>query len=120
MEASVYEKLAEWLVATGRALPGVNGAELKDLTVSIHSRRSSIGLHLEWDAGTLDTLLDKTGMKKEELIPLIRAWKRRARYILNRIPIIQPMPWVLKGREFMRRLNMQMFSLSMSSHATLC
>ena len=31
MEDNVYEKLAEWLATTFRALPGVNGPEFKDL-----------------------------------------------------------------------------------------
>jgi Na+-translocating ferredoxin:NAD+ oxidoreductase subunit B len=68
----------EWLVTTFRALPGINSQEFRDLVYfSYTPEEAQLVVQMGPDGGSLDELVAKTGMKKEDLKALIESMREK-------------------------------------------
>lgn len=78
MENDVFEKLADWLVTTFRALPGVKSPELMDIIHFLYTpEEARLALQIGPEGGKLDALVTKTGMGEEHLKPLIKSMEKK-------------------------------------------
>lgn len=78
MQSDAYEKLADWLVTTFRALPGIKKPEFMDLLRFLYTpEEARLALQIGPEGGTLDTLVTKTGMTREVLKPRIRSMEKK-------------------------------------------
>ncbi len=102
MNEAVYNELADWLVTTFRAQPGVKSQELMDiLRFQYTPKEARLALDMSPQGGTIDDLTKKIDIPKNTLMSLIKSMEKKGRFIRNpegKIRYTGPLawrPWVL-------------------------
>ena len=95
MSEKAYNDLADWLVSTFRALPGVKSPELMDiLRHQYTAEEGQLAVTMGAEGGRIDALMEKTGMTKDELMPLIQSMEEKGTMYTepgSRDPIYKPL-----------------------------
>jgi electron transport complex protein RnfB len=78
MQADAYDRLADWLVTTWRALPEVKTPELMDILKFQYTPEEAwLAIEMGPKGGKIDELAAKVGKSREELEPLIKSMEKK-------------------------------------------
>lgn len=120
MSETVYNELADWLVTTFRAQPGVMSKELMDiLRFQYTPEEARLALDMGPTGGTIDDLMKKLGMPKEKLMLLIKSMEKKGTIYtepgredpvywpigMEALGIIETASWGDNSTPFKKRLN---------------
>ena len=78
MQADVYNRLADWLVTTWRALPEAKSPELMDiLKFQYKPEEAWLAVEMGPEGGKIDEVAAKVGKSREKLEPLIKSMEKK-------------------------------------------
>ena len=120
MNDTVYDELADWLVSTFRAQPGVKSPELMEiLKFQYTPEEARLALDMGPEGGTMDALVVKTGMPKGKMKALIKSMEKKGTLYtepgkadpvywpigMEALGIIETVGWGENSSPFKKRLN---------------
>ena len=120
MEEKIYDDLANWLITTFRAQPGVKSPELMEiLRLQYSPEEAKLALDMGPAGGKLDVLAEKVGMAKDRLLPLIKNMEKKGTVYrepnsddplykpigMEALGIIETVSWGDNSSPFKKKLN---------------
>ncbi|MFO7965067.1 MAG: 4Fe-4S binding protein [Desulfobacterales bacterium] len=119
-DASVYGRLADWLITTFRAQPGVKSPELMEILYFQYTpEEARLALKMGPEGGKIDELIEKTGTRKDKLLSLIESMEKKGTVYrepgredplykpigMEALGIIETASWGDNSTPFKKRLN---------------